>query len=126
MPGCQDRNGIRASQFPIQGAAENLADLVGAAISRTSCVAGLWGFVSLRAKTDDRRRRELEQAVAQRNAELLQKNKELEDISLTDPLTVTRNRRYFYETIPTDVAQALRSHLKTAGSGACRSGQSKN
>ncbi len=78
------------------------------------CIAALWGFVSLRAKTDGRRRRELEQAVAQRNAELLLKNKELEDISLTDPLTMTRNRRYFYETIQTDVAQALRSHLKTA------------
>jgi diguanylate cyclase (GGDEF)-like protein len=76
------------------------------------CLAGLWGFVSLRTRTESRRRRELEQAVAQRNAELLQKNKELEDISLTDPLTMTRNRRYFYETIATDEAQALRSHLK--------------
>jgi diguanylate cyclase (GGDEF)-like protein len=44
---------------------------------------------------------------------LLQKNRELEEISLTDPLTMTRNRRYFYETISTDIAQALRSHLKT-------------
>jgi diguanylate cyclase (GGDEF)-like protein len=77
------------------------------------CVGALWGFVSLRTRTDSRRRRELEQAVAQRSAELLQKNKELEEISLTDPLTKTRNRRYFYETIATDVAQALRSHLKT-------------
>jgi diguanylate cyclase (GGDEF)-like protein len=74
---------------------------------------GIWVFVSLRTRTESRRRRELEQAVAQRNAELLQKNKELEEISLTDPLTMTRNRRYFYETISTDIAQALRSHLKT-------------
>jgi diguanylate cyclase (GGDEF)-like protein len=37
----------------------------------------------------------------------------LEEISLTDPLTMTRNRRYFYETISTDVAQALRSRLNT-------------
>jgi len=73
----------------------------------------MWGFVSLRTRRESRRRRELEQAVAQRNAELLQKNKELEEISLTDPLTGTRNRRYFYETISTDIAQALRSHLKT-------------
>jgi diguanylate cyclase (GGDEF)-like protein len=73
----------------------------------------VWGFVSLRMRTESRRRRELEQAVAQRNAELLQKNKELEEISLTDPLTGTRNRRYFYETISTDVAQTLRSHLKS-------------
>ncbi len=81
-----------------------------------SCLVAVWIFVALRTKTDSRRRRELEQAVAQRNAELLQKNKELEEISLTDPLTMTRNRRYFYETVPTDVAQALRSHLKTVDS----------
>ncbi|HEY1470725.1 MAG TPA: diguanylate cyclase [Candidatus Acidoferrum sp.] len=73
----------------------------------------VWGFVSLRTRTESRRRRELEQAVAQRNAELMQKNKELEEISLTDPLTSTRNRRYFYETISTDIAQTLRSHLKS-------------
>ena len=73
----------------------------------------LWMLLSLRTRTEIRRRRELEQAVAQRSAELLQKNKELEEISITDPLTMTRNRRYFNETIPTDQAQALRSHLKT-------------
>jgi diguanylate cyclase (GGDEF)-like protein len=73
----------------------------------------LWGFVSFRTRTESRRRRELEQAVAQGNAELLQKNKELEEISLTDPLTSARNRRYFYETISTDIAQTLRSHLKS-------------
>jgi len=67
----------------------------------------------LRTRTESRRRRELEQAVAQRNAELMQKNKELEKISLTDPLTSTRNRRYFYETISTDIAQTLRAHLKS-------------
>jgi len=76
-------------------------------------LAGFWAFVSLRTRRLDRRQLELEQAVEQRNAELLQKNKELEEISLTDPLTGTRNRRYFYETISTDEAQALRSHLRT-------------
>jgi diguanylate cyclase (GGDEF)-like protein len=74
-----------------------------------------WAYASLRTRSLVRRRGELEKAVAQRNAELMQKNKELEEISLTDPLTGTRNRRYFYETIPTDTAQALRSHLKTSG-----------
>ena len=73
----------------------------------------VWGYVSLRTRALNRRRLELEQAVAERSAELLQKNKELEEISLTDPLTKTRNRRYFYETISKDIAQALRSHLKT-------------
>jgi len=77
---------------------------------------GLWVFVAQRTRALNRRRLELEQAVAQRNAELLQKNKELEEISLTDPLTGTRNRRYFYETISTDVAQALRSHLRSPDS----------
>ncbi len=75
-------------------------------------LVAIWGLVASRTRTESKRRRELEHAVAQRNAELLQKNKELEEISLTDPLTMTRNRRYFYETISTDIAQALRSHLK--------------
>jgi diguanylate cyclase (GGDEF)-like protein len=79
---------------------------------------GLWVFVSQRTRALNRRQLELEQAVAQRNAELLQKNKELEEISLTDPLTGTRNRRYFYETISTDEAQALRSHLGSPDSDA--------
>jgi len=77
-------------------------------------VGCFWGFVSLRTRALERRRLELEQAVEQRNAELIEKNKQLEQNSLTDPLTATRNRRYFYETISTDIAQALRSHLKTA------------
>ena len=85
------------------------ARLVGAVL----LLGCFWGFVSLRTRALVRRRLELEQAVAQRNAELIEKNKELEEISLTDPLTATRNRRYFYETIPTDIAQALRSSLKT-------------
>jgi len=76
-------------------------------------LAGFWGYVFLRTRTLNRRRLELEKAVAERNAELMQKNKELEEVSLTDPLTQTRNRRYFYETISKDIAQAMRSHLKT-------------
>ncbi|HUN64219.1 MAG TPA: diguanylate cyclase [Candidatus Sulfotelmatobacter sp.] len=71
------------------------------------------GYVSLRTRALNRRRVELEKAVAERNTELMQKNKELEERSLTDPLTAARNRRYFYETISTDIAQATRSHLKS-------------
>jgi diguanylate cyclase (GGDEF)-like protein len=76
-----------------------------------------YGYVSLRTRALNRRRVELEKAVAQRSAELMQKNKELEEISLTDPLTGARNRRYFYETISADLAQAQRSHLKSNNSG---------
>ncbi len=76
-----------------------------------------WGYVSLRTRALNRRGLELEQAVAERNAELMQKNKELEDQSLTDPLTGTRNRRYFYETISKDYAQSTRSYLKTPRPG---------
>jgi diguanylate cyclase (GGDEF)-like protein len=76
-------------------------------------LAGFWTFVSLRTRSLNHRRLELERAVAERNAELLQKNKELEEISLTDPLTGTRNRRYFYETISKDIAQAMRAHMKS-------------
>jgi diguanylate cyclase (GGDEF)-like protein len=85
------------------------AELAGAAL----LLGCFWIYVSLRTRALNRRRLELEKAVAERNAELLQKNKELEEVSLTDPLTGTRNRRYFYETISKDIAQAVRSHLKT-------------
>ena len=68
----------------------------------------VWGFVRARTKSLDRSRRELERAVAERSAELVQKNRELEEISLTDPLTHARNRRYFYEMIPADAAHVLR------------------
>jgi diguanylate cyclase (GGDEF)-like protein len=74
---------------------------------------GVYWFVSWRTKALQRRKNELEKAVAERSAELLEKNKELKEISLNDPLTGARNRRYFYETIPTDIAQAMRSQLKT-------------
>lgn len=79
-------------------------------------MGGVWVFVSLRTRALNHRKGELEKAVAQRSAELLVKNKELQEISLTDPLTGTRNRRYFYETISKDIAQALRSHQKSTES----------
>ena len=86
------------------------AELAGAAL----LLGCFWVYVFWRTRTLDRRRVELEKAVAERSAELLQKNKELEEVSLTDPLTGTRNRRYFYETISKDIAQAVRSHLKAS------------
>jgi diguanylate cyclase (GGDEF)-like protein len=83
------------------------------AIGAAVLLAVLWVVVLGRTRALNRRKEDLEQAVAQRNAELVLKNQELKDISLTDPLTGTRNRRYFYETIEKDIAQAVRSHLKT-------------
>lgn len=81
---------------------------------RGACaLAGLgmvWLIVRARTHSLNRRRQELEDAVAQRSRELIQKNRELEEISLTDPLTHVRNRRYFYETIPSDAAHVLRQY----------------
>src|SRR5215831_1653749 len=71
-------------------------------------LVAMWLVVRIRTHSLNRRRRQLEEAVAQRSAELIQKNHELEEISLTDPLTRARNRRYFYETIPADAAHVLR------------------
>lgn len=44
------------------------------------------------------------------NQELKQKNEMLEQASMTDPLTGIRNRRYFSETIESDIAQVMRAH----------------
>ena len=81
---------------------------------RGTCVIGvlllIWLIVRARTNSLNRRRQELELAVAERSAELLQKNRELEEISLTDPLTHARNRRYFYEMIPADAAHVLRHY----------------
>ena len=68
----------------------------------------MWIIVVLRTRTLNQRRIELEAAVAQRSAELLEKNNALQEASLTDPLTQTRNRRYFYETVPSEAARVLR------------------
>jgi diguanylate cyclase (GGDEF)-like protein len=73
-------------------------------------LAAVWLIVRVRTHALNRRRRQLEEAVEERSTELLQKNRELEEISLTDPLTHARNRRFFYETIPADAAHVLRQY----------------
>jgi diguanylate cyclase (GGDEF)-like protein len=68
----------------------------------------VWGVVRLRTRALVARRRVLRQEVAARNAELVEKNRELREMSLTDPLTRVRNRRYLQETIDAEIAQVLR------------------
>ena len=113
---CQARgsmSGVNAASFRFQ-VLPNFWQTWWAQASGAVLLLGcFWVYVFFRTRTLNRRRVELEKAVAERSAELLQKNKELQEVSLTDPLTGTRNRRYFYETISKDIAQAVRSHLKT-------------
>ena len=68
----------------------------------------VWVLVQFRTRTLEARRRVLQQAVADRNAELVEKNRELREMSLTDPLTHVRNRRYVQETIDAEIAQLRR------------------
>ncbi len=53
------------------------------------------GVIRLRTRALEADRRRLEQAVAERNAELARANQELAEAALTDPLTKARNRRFF-------------------------------
>jgi diguanylate cyclase (GGDEF)-like protein len=62
----------------------------------------------------DRRENErLERAVAERSAELAQANRELQQVSLCDPLTGVRNRRFFQSMIGADASQAVRAYRGT-------------
>jgi len=71
----------------------------------------LYGILRFRTYSLEKDRRRLEQAVAERSAELEKLNQELREASLTDPLTGTRNRRFFQVTIEGDTRQAIRSYL---------------
>lgn len=71
----------------------------------------IYGLVNYRTRKLQNERVRLEQAVAERSEALAQANKELEEMSLTDPLTNARNRRFFQATIGSDVSQAIRSYV---------------
>jgi diguanylate cyclase (GGDEF)-like protein len=70
----------------------------------------LYSLVNYRTRKLQSERLRLEQAVAERSEALAQANKELEEMSLTDPLTSARNRRFFQATIQSDVSQAIRAY----------------
>jgi diguanylate cyclase (GGDEF)-like protein len=73
-------------------------------------IFALYYLMNYRTRKLQSERFRLEQAVAERSEALAQANKELEEMSLTDPLTSARNRRFFQATIQSDVSQAVRSY----------------
>ncbi len=66
--------------------------------------------IELRTHSLEKDRRRLEAAVEERSAALAEANRELQEASLTDPLTKTRNRRYFTSMIDSDLFQAVRAY----------------
>ena len=70
----------------------------------------IWGTLWSQKERARREKERLEQAVAERSAELAQANRELQQASLSDPLTGVRNRRFFQSTILADASQAVRAY----------------
>ena len=83
-------------------------------------VLGLYGILRFRTYSLEKDRQRLERAVAERSKELEYLNQELREAALTDPLTGTRNRRFFQMTIEGDVNQAIRSYQDGADAGPSR------
>jgi diguanylate cyclase (GGDEF)-like protein len=74
------------------------------------------GVTEWRTRSLEAERHRLEAAVAERSAELATRNRELQEASLTDPLTGLRNRRFFSAEIGREVAKVLRA-FRPAGGG---------
>ena len=73
-------------------------------------------FTRWRTRALEGERQRLEAAVAERSAELAAMNRELQEASLTDPLTGLRNRRFFSTEIGREVAKVFRA-FRPAGGG---------
>jgi diguanylate cyclase (GGDEF)-like protein len=73
-------------------------------------IFALYSLVKYRTRKLEHERLRLEEAVAERSEALAHANKELQEMSLTDPLTAARNRRFFQATIASDVSQAIRAY----------------
>ncbi len=74
------------------------------------------GVTQWRTRSLEAERQRLETAVAERSAELAAMNRELQEASLTDPLTGLRNRRFFSAEIGREVAKVLRA-FRSSGDG---------
>jgi len=92
------------------------------ALAVLGCIALVAGFVRMRTRWLLRRQRVLEARVHERTealeaatAALTAKSLELEEASLTDPLTGLRNRRFLDRQMPADVALAVRHYEPIAG-----------
>ena len=86
------------------------------------CIVGalniLFGYFGLRVRSIRRKARELERAVDERTRELQNLAEQLRELSLNDPLTGLRNRRYLYETMTDRVESVTRRRARIAsGSG---------
>ncbi len=77
---------------------------------------GVAGITMWRTRVLEAERQRLEKAVAERSAALAAMNRELQEASLTDPLTGLRNRRFFSSEIDREIAKVVRA-FRPAGGG---------
>jgi len=75
-----------------------------------SVIAAAYFGVQHSVRRVKQRNVELEKLVEERTVELAKLNEELKELSLTDPLTRLRNRRFFTEIIDDEVAQVNRAY----------------
>jgi diguanylate cyclase (GGDEF)-like protein len=78
------------------------------------------GVANLRIRQLRKREKELMAAVEERTADLRRLTEELRELSLIDPLTGLRNRRFLFETVPAMFENLLAQHREMAALGAER------